>query len=62
MTVTAETVEALHTVKAAWDRCQTTCDHREPARDDEFCICEHEDNTSGMEWCTPSHCPLLVLS
>lgn len=35
MTVSAETVEALHAVKAAWDHCQSICEHRNPARDDE---------------------------
>lgn len=64
MTVSAETVEALHAVKAAWDHCQAVCEHRNPNRDDEGQgrICEHPDNTSGMEWCDPSHCPLLALS
>lgn len=64
MTVSAETVEALHAVKSAWDHCQSVCEHRNPKRDDEGQgrICEHQDNTSGMEWCDPSHCPLLALS
>ena len=64
MTVSAETVEALHAVKTAWDHCQAVCEHRNPDRDDEGQgrICEHPDNTSGMEWCDPSHCPLLALS
>lgn len=47
LTVSAETAEALHQVYVAWKRCQD--------------ICEHKDNTSGMEWCDPSHCPLLAI-
>ncbi len=51
MSVSADTVEALYAVEAAWDHCQEVCDHRNPSRDDEGQgrICEHPDNTSGME-------------
>ena len=63
MTVSAETAEALHATYVAWKRCQDICEHRNKSRDEEGQgeICEHEDNTSGMEWCDPSHCPLLAI-
>lgn len=63
MTVSAETAEALHAVFLAWSHCQSICEHRNPDRDDEGQgeICEHEDNSSGMEWCTPDSCPLIQL-
>lgn len=64
MSVSSDTSEAMRAVEDAWDKCQSICEHRNPNRDDEGQgrICEHPENTSGMEWCDPSHCPLLSLS
>ncbi|MBB40977.1 MULTISPECIES: hypothetical protein [Hyphomonas] len=63
MTVSADTMEALQAVSAAWRRCQDLCEHRNKTRDAEGQgpICEHEDNHSGMEWCSPESCPLLAI-
>ena len=59
--VKPETLEAVQAVEAAWDKLQSVCGWRAPDRDDEGQgrICENLENTSGMEWCDPSHCPLL---
>lgn len=64
MSISAETVEAMHDVRRAWDKCQGVCDHRNSNRDDEGQgrICEHPENHSGMEWCSPDSCPLLALT
>lgn len=62
MTVSAETAEAMQKAFSAWKQVQSLCEHRNPKRDDEGQgeICEHEDNSSGMEWCDPSSCPLMA--
>lgn len=44
-----------------WRAMQKVCPHRNPARDAEGQgkICEHEENSSGMEWCSVDACPFL---
>lgn len=63
MSVSAETIEALQAVIVAWRHCRSICEHRNHERDNEGQgpICEHDDNHSGMEWCSPDSCPLLAI-
>ena len=63
MTVSTETVDALQAVVDAWRTCQSVCEYRNPKRDNEGQgpICEHKENHSGMEWCSPDCCPLLAV-
>ena len=64
MPLNDETINASSVVEAAWEHMQGVCEYRNASRDDEGQgrICEHADNSSGMEWCDPSHCPLLHLN
>lgn len=64
MPVSTKTAEAMRAARKAWDHAQEVCEYRNASRDHEGQgrICEHVDNTSGMEWCDPSHCPLLGLN